>query len=198
MSFIKAWNGPEVYPAVDWGNSDPNIDFTIKASLNELQSDFNNLNSAWQKAGRAALVPKQVYRPQTYQERYRSIWEIFAVINGKDNTQGYLCDQTSHLDKAAVSQAYSQASAADKQALQRLFTQHEISLYSTPAGCVSDHASGIAMDIEDQNPSVFNKSLYPTLITTAQNYGMCHNIAGDQPHFALTDKLPVGTNCAQP
>lgn len=187
-----------MYPAVDWGNSDPNIDPAIKASLNELQSDFNNLNQAWQKTGRAALQPKQVYRPEAYQEHYRTIWEIFAVINNKDNTTGYLCDQTTHLDSTAVKQAYSQASASDKQTLQSLFTQHEISLYSTPAGCVSDHASGIAMDIEDQNVSVFNKSLYPTLISTAQTYGLCHNIAGDQPHFALTDKLPAGTNCSQP
>lgn len=198
LSFIKPWSGPEVYPAVDWGNLDPNIDSTTKANLNELQNNFNNLNSAWQKAGRAALAPKQVYRPQAYQEHYRSIWEIFAVINNVDNTQGYLCSQTSHLDKATVKQAYSQATAADKQTLQSLYIAHEISLTSTPAGCVSDHASGIAMDIADQAVDGFNTSLYPTLKITAQNYGLCHNISGDIPHFALTNKLPSGTSCLQP
>jgi hypothetical protein len=198
LSFIKSWNGPEVYPTIDWGNLDPNIDPTIKANLNELQNNFNNLNSAWQKAGRAALAPKQVYRPQAYQEHYRSIWEIFAVINNVDNTQGYLCSQTSHLDKATVKQAYAQATAADKQTLQSLYIAHEISLTSTPAGCVSDHASGIAMDIADQAIDGFNTSLYPTLKSTAQNYGLCHNISGDIPHFALTNKLPSGTNCSQP
>jgi hypothetical protein len=198
LSFIKSWNGPEVYPAVDWGNSDPNIDPSIKANLNELQTDFNSLNTGWQQAGHPALKPKQVYRPEAYQEHYRSIWEIFAVTNGKDDTQGYLCDQTSHLDPTAVAQAYSQASAADKQTLQSLYTAHEISLTSTPAGCVSDHASGIAMDIADQAIDGFNTSLYPALKSTAQTYGMCHNISGDQPHFALTDKLPAGTSCSQP
>jgi hypothetical protein len=198
LSFIKPWNGPEVYPAVDWGGADPNIDPAILANLNELHNDFNSLNQAWQQKGYAALQAKQVYRPEAYQEHYRSIWEIFAVINNKDDTAGYLCTQTTHLDPAAVAQAYAQASAADKQTLQSLFTQHEISLGSTPAGCVSDHASGIAMDIEDQNTAVFKTSLYSSLISTAQNYGMCHNIAGDQPHFSLTDKQPAGTNCSQP
>jgi hypothetical protein len=198
LSFIKPWSGSDPYPTLDWGDSDPNIGPTVKQNLQELKNDFDSLNQNWQLLGRAPLQPKQVYRPQDYQTHYRTVWEIFAVINNKDNTQGYQCDQTSHLDVAAVSQAYAQATAAEKQTLQNEFTKHEISLGSTPAGCVSDHASGIAMDIEDQNAAVFNISLYSSLVSTAQNFGLCHNIAGDQPHFALKDKLPAGTNCSQP
>lgn len=198
LSFIKPWSGSDPYPAVDWGNSDPNIDPAIKASLNELQNDFNSLNNGWQQTGHPALQVKQVYRPQSYQEHYRSVWEIFAVINNKDNTVGYQCDQISHLDASAVRQAYTQATASEKQTLQTEISKHEISLTSTPAGCVSDHASGIAMDIEDQKPAIFQQSLYSSLISSAQNYGLCHNIAGDSPHFALTSKLPASTNCSQP
>ncbi len=191
-SFVKPWNGPDPYPAVDWGNLDPNIDPQIKTKLNELQVALNGLSQDWLQLGRGSLQPRQVYRPQAYTDHYRSIWEINAISKGKDNTAGYRCDEVSHLDPVEVKKL----SLAQIQSLQVEFNRHQVD-GPTPAGCVSDHSSGIALDIDSPNGSLYSGSLYVSLMQEAQKFGLCHNIAGDQPHYSLTKYLPAGTDCFQ-
>lgn len=187
LSFIKPWAGSDPYPTLDWGDADPQLNPSIKTKLDELKIAFNSLNQSWQQKGHSALQARQVYRPQTYQEHYRSVWEIYAITNNKDNAVGYLCDQTTHLDPAKVKQSYSQATSAQKQSLQKEFQTHSVS-GPTPAGCVSDHVSGTAMDI-----TPLSGAQQSEMTTEAQKFGLCHNIPGDEPHFALTKYLPAGT-----
>ncbi len=191
-SLIKPWPGPDPYPAVDWGSLDMSVDSEIKTKLGELKIAFAALNTDWQNLGRGELKLRQVYRPQAYTDHYRSIWEISAILKGKDYTVGYRCNEVNHLDPAQVRKL----TAEQIQSLQAEFNRHQVG-GPTPAGCVSDHSSGIALDIDSPNSSLYSGSLYVSLMQEANKYGLCHNIPGDQPHYSLTKYLSSGTDCFQ-
>lgn len=192
-TLVKPWSGSDPYPKADWGSLDPNIDLQIKARLDELKLSFNALNSSWMSLGRGGLQIRQAYRPQAYTDHYRSIWEINAILKGQDNTVGYRCNEVSHLDPVKVKKLTTE----QIQSLQTEFARHEVN-GPTPAGCISDHSSGTALDIDSPDGSLYSGSLYSSLMKEANKFGLCHNISGDQPHYSLTKYLATGSNCFQP
>jgi hypothetical protein len=129
----------------------------------------------------------QVYRPLEYMHHMRSVWEVWRFVNGKSYTQGYKCEDYTHIDTESIGKLNQ---------LQKDYLNKEAKIHSflggdTPPGCVSDHAKGIAIDIAP--PS--NKEEYERFMKVAYSVGLCHYIKGDEPHFGLTSQLPEGTDC---
>lgn len=170
---VVPWSGRDPYPAVDWSNTKP-----------ELRTAVEAFNKAWG----STLSVRQAYRPADYTAHIRSVWEAWQIVNGKSHTPGYGCAGYSHVSPAALSTI----SAAQKEVLRVEAQRHGFLTGDTPPACQSDHSLGFAVDI---TPPANSGSEYKRWIQVAHSVGLCHYIAGDEPHFGLTAYLPKNTNC---
>jgi hypothetical protein len=183
---VCAWSGADPYK-LDWGTNA------------ELKSKFDAFNSAWRAKGGVTLYALQAFRPQNYTNHIRSIWEANQLVN-KNKTasqiasQGYGC---SGRKTAFITDTQAKAyTSSQKSQLAAEVSRHG-SNGDTPPACASDHEKGIAVDISTSASSRTVPSNYTDWIGTAVSVGLCHNIAGDEPHFALKASLPSNTNCSQ-
>lgn len=174
---IKPWTGPDPYPNTVWDNTKP-----------ELKTAYEAFNREWVAQGNKTLVVRQVYRPKAYQDHIRSIWEAWRLRNNNTSTEGYRCNEITHLTKADVANM----DAAQINILNSEVNKHNTATEKTPPACYSDHSEGIAIDI---TPPAVTGAVYRKWIETGNSVGLCHYIAGDQPHFALKSELPNGTDC---
>lgn len=169
---IVEWDGVDPYPSVDWSEAVP-----------ELKTAVENFEKEWGKP----LHIRQVYRPLLYSKHIRSVWEVWRYINGKSYTVGYGCEDAEHIDPSLIGEL----TQAQKAYLDSEVAKHSFLGGDTPPGCVSDHAKGIAIDITPP----FDPTEYERFINVANSVGLCHYIAGDEPHFGLTAYLAEGIDC---
>ncbi|MCC6323337.1 hypothetical protein IT400_00945 [Candidatus Nomurabacteria bacterium] len=172
INAIVVWNGAEPY-LLDWANTVPELKVAV---------------DAFEKKWGQPLHIRQIYRPIGYMHHMRSVWEVWRYTNGKSYTQGYQCENFKHIDTTNI------GALNDKQKsyLNTEAKRHGFASGDTPPGCVSDHAKGIAIDITPP----YEPKEYERFLKTANEVGLCHYIAGDEPHFGLTSQLPVGTDCS--
>jgi hypothetical protein len=178
-----------------WTGSDPyNLDW---GSNSDLKAKFEAFNAAWKAKGGSTLYAIQAYRPQDYTNHIRSVWEANQLVNKKKTvsqiaSQGYGCSgRTSSFMTDAQAKAYTSAQISQ---LNTEVSRHG-SNSDTPPACASDHEKGIAVDVSTSSGSRTLPSDYAGWIATGISVGLCHNIAGDEPHFALKASLPSGTTC---
>lgn len=169
---IIEWEGIDPYPNADWSGAVPELKIAVDAFEHE-----------WGKP----LKINQVYRPEIYGKHMRSVWEVWRYLNGQSYTVGYGCDNAQHINPDNI---------GDLNQDQIDYLNSEVDMHGflggdTPPACVSDHAKGIAIDIT----SPFDAVEYERFINVANSVGLCHYIAGDEPHFGLTSRLPAGTDC---
>jgi len=175
---IKSWTGEDPYPNAKWDTTKP-----------ALKTAYEAFNQAWIAQGNNALAVRQVYRPKEYQDHIRSIWEAWRLKNNNTSTDGYRCNEISHLSTSDVVNM----TASQNSILNSEVSKHSTAIEKTPPACISDHSQGIAIDI---TPPATSGALYKKWIEVGVSVGLCHYIAGDQPHFALRSELPTGTNCS--
>jgi hypothetical protein len=176
--FIKPWSGQDPYPALVWESTKP-----------ELKPAFDAFNAAWQAQGGSTLQARQAFRPAEYQDHIRSVWEAWRLRNGQSSTVGYKCDETTHLQASNVQNL----TAEQVTLLNSEVTKHNTATEMTPPACKSDHSAGIGIDI---TPPATSGANYSKWIEIGNSVGLCHYIAGDEPHFGLKKYLPAGTNCS--
>lgn len=172
VGFVE-WTGTDPYPALDWKNTKPELKIAV--------SDFE------EKWG-SKLSVRQAYRPDGYVKHIRSVWEIWRYINAKEFKSGYNCKNFNHIDPEKVGEL----NKTQKDFINKEAKRHSFTTGDTPPACMSDHALGIAVDI---TPPTDLKE-YKKWIEAANSVGLCHNIAGDEPHLALAKYLPEGTECS--
>gem|GEM_PF-2967637 len=167
------WTGTDPYPALDWKNTKPELKIAV--------SDFE------EKWG-SKLSVRQAYRPDGYVKHIRSVWEIWRYINGKEFKSGYNCKDFNHINPNDIGVL----NKTQKDFINKEAKRHSFTTGDTPPACMSDHALGIAVDI---TPPTDSKE-YKKWIETANSVGLCHNIAGDEPHLGLAKYLPKDTDCS--
>lgn len=171
IGFVE-WGGTDPYPALDWGNTKPELKIAVL--------DFE------EKWG-SKLSIRQAYRPDGYVKHIRSVWEIWRYINGKEFKSGYNCKNFTHIDPSDVGIL----NKTQKDFINKEAERHGFTTGDTPPACNSDHALGIAIDI---TPPVDLKD-YKKWIDIGNSIGLCHYITLDEPHFALKKYLPKDTLC---
>lgn len=176
----KAWSGQDPYQ-LDWGPKSQQL----QAALNIFKTKYSS-----------ALRANQAYRPPEYTNHIRSVYEAFALLNNLDPDSGYNCGSRSRLVTKTQTDAYS---ANQKKWVSDEASKHGVRQGGTPPACQSDHEKGISMDIYPV-PTDFSGSKveYHKYLQAGYDSGLCHNIAGDEPHFALRSELGLsGQACLQ-
>lgn len=169
---LVKWKGQDPYPYLDWDDAKP--------ELHEAVIQFEN---KWGKK----LTVLQAYRSAEYGDHIRSVWEIWRYINGRSFTEGQNCQNKKHIDVSKIGVLNSD----QKSRLKIEATRHGFTRGDTPPSCDSDHSLGIAVDIVPPADLV----VYGEWIKVANESGLCHYIAGDEPHFGLKKYLPEGVDC---
>ncbi|MFA5750870.1 MAG: hypothetical protein WCX79_01740 [Candidatus Paceibacterota bacterium] len=169
------WDGIDPYPGADWSNT-----------VIELKPAVEEFEKKWGES----LYIRQVYRPSEYTRHLRSVWEIWRWMRGMTYTEGYRCEEYEHINPEEIGKlSY----------LQRRFIEIEAKRHAfwdggTPPACYSDHSLGIAVDITP--PSDWSR--YKEWIEVGVSVGLCHYIAGDEPHFGVAKYLPEDIDCSVP
>ena len=165
---IQVWSGEDPLGLI-WGSRET-----------ELKAALSAFGTKWG----SQLTARQAFRPIEYTNHIRSIWEAWRLQNNDGNGagSGYACSGAKFLTKAIVDKY----TAAQKSWISAEASKHAFQANGTPPACQSDHESGIAMDVYPV-PSDFSttKAEYSRWIKAGFDSGLCHNIAGDEPHFIL-------------
>ncbi len=185
---IIPWSGPDPYDVngVHWESTKAEL----KAAADATVAD-------WKKAGNETRVTS-AYRPQSYQEHSRSVWDAFKIICGtgsscskpgsgvKEVKGGYSCPSPqfdvpapADLSKYTNDKAYMDKLKAEARA-------HGHYGDTRPACQASDHAKGVAVDFNAGNGLVGENKQFQTI---AKNHGLCRNVQGDESHFVLIKYL---------
>ena len=165
---IKPWSGEDPLALV-WGPKET-----------ELKAALTTFSSKWGNPVKAVSA----YRPPAYTDHMRSIWEAYQFIQGNaaKANQGDKCSGAIHVTQVQVA-GYNQAQKdwVIAEAGKHAFVGQD----RTPPSCRSDHENGTTMDIYPTSGSFPTGAEYSRYIKAGFDAGLCHNIAGDEPHFIL-------------
>ena len=165
---IQAWSGQDPLGLI-WGPQEA-----------ELKSALADFSSRWG----SQVAARQVFRPPEYTNHIRSVWEAYQFIQGNaaEVNRGENCSGAAHVTQVQVA-GYTQA---QKDWVQAEAVKHAfVGANRTPPACRSDHEQGIAIDIYPASGGFPTGAEYSRYIRAGFDAGLCHNIAGDEPHFIL-------------
>lgn len=165
------------WPDEDWDNTDSG-----------LRTAYNNLVKKY-----GSSIPlRQVYRSPAYAAHLRSIWEasqfVYKTKHANDTdvkTFGQNCNgRSSSFVTSAIASSWTPTQITE---IKRESGKHGFSGGTESTTCSSDHDKGIAFDIDKSLAT--NSTALKRIESLATQVGLCHDVVGDEPHFALKSKI---------